>query len=830
VSICVPTPLRKTKDPDISHIVYATKEIMKYLHRDQLIVLESTTYPGTTDEIILPELEAQGFKVGYDFFLVFSPERVDPGNKIYRIKNTPKILGGVTPRCTEVAKALYSKIIDTVVPVSSTKSAEMVKLLENTFRAVNIGLVNEVALMCDRLEVNVWEVVEAASTKPFGFMPFYPGPGLGGHCLNEEEYLFIKSKEGIETVPIGKYFARLSQGSQGKVEQYEDVTLLIPHDVEILSFDSARQEICYKPLLALFRRPYSGKMVKIVTEDGRKMRMTEKHPMIVLEQENPETKLAEDLLSGDQLIIATGMPQPHEQASSYVIDLIPHLNEKEIENIGVTPKTRHFSEFKRRLTPLLTSLGKDYWEIYRSNRMPLKLYLDLEKAGAMPLEQAEIFLCTGRGSSWNRIPAVIEIDEGFSRLVGYYLSEGCITQDGSLRTRFTFHSEEKEYIADLTSLIEKIGIKYSIYRSKECKASHIKVSSHLFGRLLRDILECGTNCYNMAIPDHFFLAPESFRVSLLSGLFRGDGDVHHQHGQRKYRKNSRTYIHHFNTATVGFFSSSPTLFQQTVLLLQGLGFIPTFKRGKPQLRLYGEEQLSRLLPLFDGEKRRKLENYQQGRRRSMLNKSSRRHETFATVSIKEVSSERTTDEMVYSVEVEDTHTFVTSYGIVTHNCIPIDPHYLSWKLKTLDYKARFIELADDINANMPFHVVTKITDALNNCERSVKGSKIMILGIAYKKDIGDVRESKALDIIKILQQKGADVFYHDPYVQELSSLLPAHPVELNPQMLSSADCVVIVTDHSCYDYPSIVEHARIVMDTRNATKHVKEGREKIVTL
>jgi UDP-N-acetyl-D-glucosamine dehydrogenase len=183
VIICVPTPLGKTKDPDLQMVVDAAKSIAATLHEGQLVVLESTTYPGTTEELILPLLAERGLKVGTQFFLAFSPERVDPGNPRFQTRNTPKIIGGVTPVCSRVAKALYSKAIDTVIAVSSTKSAEMVKLLENTFRSVNIGLVNEVALMCDRLGVDVWEVIDAAASKPFGFMPFYPGPGLGGHCI-----------------------------------------------------------------------------------------------------------------------------------------------------------------------------------------------------------------------------------------------------------------------------------------------------------------------------------------------------------------------------------------------------------------------------------------------------------------------------------------------------------------------------------------------------------------------------------------------------------------------------------------------------------------------
>jgi UDP-N-acetyl-D-glucosamine dehydrogenase len=196
VNICVPTPLRKTKDPDLSYVVSAVEAIAEHLRPGQLVILESTTYPGTTDEVVRPILERRGLRAGEDFFLAFSPERVDPGNAKWTTKNVPKVVGGTTPTCARLAKALYSASIDHVVDVSSPRVAEMVKLLENTFRAVNIGLVNELALMCDRLGISVWEVIDAASTKPFGFMPFYPGPGLGGHCIPIDPfYLSWKVKE-----------------------------------------------------------------------------------------------------------------------------------------------------------------------------------------------------------------------------------------------------------------------------------------------------------------------------------------------------------------------------------------------------------------------------------------------------------------------------------------------------------------------------------------------------------------------------------------------------------------------------------------------------------
>jgi UDP-N-acetyl-D-glucosamine dehydrogenase len=196
INICVPTPLRKTKDPDMSYIVSAVEAIAKHLHKGMLIVLESTTYPGTTDEVVQPLLEATGLKAGVDFFLAFSPERVDPGNPTFQTHNVPKVVGGLTPDCARLAGALYGTAIETIVPVSSTRVAEMVKLLENTFRAVNIGLVNELALMCDKMNIDVWEVVDAAKTKPFGFMAFYPGPGLGGHCIPIDPfYLSWKAKQ-----------------------------------------------------------------------------------------------------------------------------------------------------------------------------------------------------------------------------------------------------------------------------------------------------------------------------------------------------------------------------------------------------------------------------------------------------------------------------------------------------------------------------------------------------------------------------------------------------------------------------------------------------------
>ena len=196
ICICVPTPLTKAKEPDLSHVIHESEEISKRLHQGQLVVVESTTYPGTTREVVLPILERSGLKAGSDFYLAFSPERIDPGSKNYSIGNTPKIVGGIDPQSTRLAGLLYSEVAEVVVPVSCPEVAEMTKVFENVFRSVNIALVNELAQLCERMGISVWEVIDAASTKPFGYMPFYPGPGVGGHCIPlDPYYLASKARE-----------------------------------------------------------------------------------------------------------------------------------------------------------------------------------------------------------------------------------------------------------------------------------------------------------------------------------------------------------------------------------------------------------------------------------------------------------------------------------------------------------------------------------------------------------------------------------------------------------------------------------------------------------
>ena len=298
ISICVPTPLSKFKDPDVSFIVAATDAVKKRLRRGQAIILESTTYPGTTREIMLPALASTGLKVGQDFFLAFSPERVDPGNTTYGTRNTPKVVGGITPDCLAVAVALYKPAIDTLVPVSTTEAAELVKLLENTFRSVNIGMVNEMAIVCDKLGVNVWEVIEAAATKPFGFMKFLPGPGLGGHCIPiDPHYLawkmrglnyktrFIDLAGELNTEMPLFWVRKLSEALNGQGKAVQGASVLVLG----VAYKRNIEDIRESPALDIIRLlegqgarvSYFDPHVPRFREDGQEFRSVELSPEVV---------------------------------------------------------------------------------------------------------------------------------------------------------------------------------------------------------------------------------------------------------------------------------------------------------------------------------------------------------------------------------------------------------------------------------------------------------------------------------------------------------------------------------------------------------------------
>src|SRR5947209_3524907 len=304
IIICVPTPLRKTKEPDVSYILAAAEEIKRNLRRGQVIVLESTTYPGTTDEVLLTMFEETGMKLDTDFLLAFSPERVDPGNPQFQTHNIPKVVGGCTDSSTEAAAHLYSQIVKEVFAVSSARVAEAAKLLENTFRAVNIGMANEMARLCYTLNIDTWEVIRAAATKPFGFMPFYPGPGIGGHCLIGDEMIIVRAAVGEQVKSIANIFEEQISDVRTRRFRVGGGEVIYKPQLEALSLDAATQLPAWKPVQYLFRRQTDGPLLTVTTSDNRRLTITDQHPMLVSDREgNVRQVFARDLAIGDRLPI-----------------------------------------------------------------------------------------------------------------------------------------------------------------------------------------------------------------------------------------------------------------------------------------------------------------------------------------------------------------------------------------------------------------------------------------------------------------------------------------------------------------------------------------------
>lgn len=570
IFICVPTPLRKTKEPDISYILAASEQIQKYQRRGQLIVLESTTYPGTTDEVLQPILEEHGMKLDTDFLLAFSPERVDPGNPQFQTHNIPKVVGGCSDDSTETAAKLYGQIVNHVHTVSSARVAEAAKLLENTFRAVNIGMANEMARLCYTLNMDTWEVIGAAATKPFGFMAFYPGPGIGGHCLVGSETVVVKDDNVTCNPSLEELFVEQRRKHRSEYFKADDTEVVNHPALRALSIDMKNNLPVWRDVEYLFKRKYTGEFITFVTTDNRQLTVTSEHPLLVVQGNNLVERAAKDLRIGERV--------PFHLASAPTID----------------------------------------------------------KSGSTEV--------------------------------------------------------------------------------------------------------CSSNL-------------------IFSTLVSGDSLA----------------VSKSNHRSINIFSER-------------------LAHAKTEIASVGVKSIERFTDTRD----------------------------------------------VYSIEVEDTHTFTTSFGLYVHNCIPLDPHYLSWKARQHGFDSRFISLAEEVNSRMPEHVVRLTSDALNDDKKALNGAKILMLGVAYKKDVNDVRESPALAIIDLLRAKGADVTYHDSWIPEidfedahvLGSGEPLHSIELADEAIKNSDCVIIVTDHTGVDYTRVGELANVIVDTRNAFKPEarKSAKARIVTL
>ena len=791
VVICVPTPLRKTKDPDISYVVNAAREVAENLDlergsmgpREVLIILESTVYPGFTREVLVSIFEDAGCPVSDrgPLHIAFSPERVDPGNSTYCTHNTPRVVGGVTDTCRDKAISFYRSFLSAeIVPMSSCDAAEMVKLLENSFRAVNIGMANELALICSRLGLSTREIVDGAKTKPFGFMPFYPGPGLGGHCFPGSEWLLARVSGHVRVLTFEELFSLTEHGDGGCVQ--------------VLS------ENLWRGVSAVFRRRFTGDLITLRTGYGREITATDQHPMLVVA---PQGRLLETpacaIEKGKHLPFGPAGLRPDRSKApceSNVLKALPGWLLEKIK-IGVPGG---WGELRNAIYSCTSSSAKYDW-VNRGSGVPWPVYEKIaSRVSANARESARLY--TGKGAAQQAIPAVIQLTEPVLRMVGYYISEGCITKERKAhRVRWTFGPTKLDAMHDLCETLTSLGIRWSFHQQDN--SYHIKVSSEVFAWWFEHVLGCGCDCYAKRTPRWALDLDDTRLVALLSGAFRGDGCLEINGG----------------STSISYWSASERLTREIAAALQMLGVHASFERKSGQvglgLTIFGDVALGKLANILSSRKLALLKDAQalktKGHRASRVLTS---HETgLVSAEVMSVSRRAVENEYVYSLETEPEHVFQAGMGILVHNCIPVDPLYLSWKMKGKGYRTRFIDVADEINTRMPEYVVDLVSRALNSIDRAIRHSYIFVYGVAYKENTSDVRESPALLIMEELTRRGAYLRYIDPFVPKLR-MLDGTELE-SVEHKGSSDCGLILAAHRGLPVPKeVLSRNRVVVDTR----------------
>ncbi|CAN2044461.1 UDP-N-acetyl-D-galactosamine dehydrogenase [Candidatus Magnetomoraceae bacterium gMMP-13] len=787
IIVAVPTPIDESRIPDLTPVRNSSMSVGKYLSPGSCVVFESTVYPGVTEEICVPILEKEsGLKFGTDFTVGYSPERINPGDKVHTLENIIKIVSGSDSETLNFLVKIYAKVVHAGIhKASSIKVAEAAKVIENTQRDINIALMNELAMIFDLIGINTREVLEAAGTK-WNFLKFEPGL-VGGHCLAKDQLIFAKRDEKLENLTIkdlyGLYGKRASDGINSVKK---------PENLEILSYDLESKKALFKNVDVLTKRKYSN-VIKFTTSTNQIIKVSDDHPMIVYESGKFNVKLAKDVNLSDRFAVNTKLPELEFKKE---IDLIELLDEKILENVRIKPISKNLRDYKNEMA-IKKNTGNKASNFYENNYLPLEVYLELEAKGIMPVKRDEVYLSTGRGSSYNQIEAIINIDEDFSRLIGYYLSEGCITKDKSLTTRWTFNSLEADYIEDVCQCIKKLGSSYSVFHSKTDKASHIKLSSNIFGALLLNILKCGKNSYDASVPDFLLYSSKAIKENLLMGLFRGNGEVKLSINDSKaYVKNGKTYTHKNCSCEITYFSISKKLFHQVVLLLCDYGITMSFDRERPLLYIHGHENISKFKNIFIGDKHEKIRQYFDNKVKFVKSNKYEIFDEFLVVDLKEI--EKIEDDYVYSLEVSDTETIISDYGMILHNCIGVDPYYLTFKAEAIGYHPEMILAGRRINDQMGKYIAERTVKMLIASGKPVLGAKIAVLGLSFKENVPDLRNTRVVDIIDELKDYGLEVLVNDPYADPVEARsyygLDLHDLD----EIKNVDAVIIAVIHNNY--------------------------------
>ena len=766
--ISVPTPVDSNKQPDLLPVLRASKTVGKQLKINDIVVYESTVYPGATEEVCIPVLEQQsGLTCGVDFSVGYSPERINPGDKKHSFTNIIKVVSGLDETTLQIVAEVYKSVITAGVHYApSIKVAEAAKVVENTQRDINIAFMNELAVIFDRMQVDTADVLEAASTK-WNFLNFKPGL-VGGHCLAGSETIWIKDGDNIFLTSFADFVERKLKTK--KSIMYHGTEIKFPNkNYEVLSFNPSTETTSFTKIRAFTKTRYD-KLLKIKTSIGKEMLVSDKHPVIIKENEQYNVKLAQDVSKNDGIPIITKLPIIYQQQKINLIDLFK--NSVLASKIRVKLKNKSWRDFNTLISK--ANLNKKVSNFFYFDYLPFIDYLKIRNQFLGLANENELLLVTGRGPSFSSIPAIFNIDENFARFIGYYLSEGCLTEDKSLRTRITLNKQEYELLDDLTSILNKWQIKFSIYQDKKCNAQTLKISNRLFGEMLR-YLNTGKDSYDANIPNIIMFNNDKIRFEVLKGVLRGDGGFS-------------------LPAKFCYFSSSKQLFEKVVLLLHNFDIFPILQKREGLLEVCAKKQLEKLTDCVLDNKKTKLTTALNNISRYARSNNYHKADGFFISKVKNITEEINST-FLYSLEVPSTSNYIITNGIMTHNCIGIDPYYLVHKSKQLGHNPQIIPAARAINDGMGEFVSQKILEHLQDNGYLIPESTVTILGLSFKENVPDLRNTRVIDIVKSLQQHNIKVQIHDPLV-DVQEVMAEYKISINSkQNLQKAQCVVLAVPH-----------------------------------
>lgn len=725
--VCVPTPLTENREPDLSFIEQAATGLKVCVLPSKLFVLESSTYPGTTRDVFARILSKDmRMEVGRDIFIAHSPERQDPGNQRFKTRNVPKVVGGLTRNCLCVASRLYRKVIETVVEVEDAETAEMVKLFENTYRMVNIAVVNELKVLCHRLDLDVWSVVKAAATKPFGFQSFKPGPGLGGHCF-------------VPGTPV------ITESGPVPIEEVKEGDFVFTEGGVL------------RKVLQTFERDYDGEVITVKVRGMLPVTMTKEHGVYAALDGRPPRK--------------GRAPKPVDGKT--VADMLGELC-----------------------------------------KVPADELLEKRHCIASPVPKG--------------MPIVFpdHATRAYLELAGWYLSEGNLVtahkEDGTvkgIRVQASICGDHVDDIARVKELLPEVVAQFNakLPPNSNRGRSEVRIQDRGTCVVLRQgctplgealLQDFGQHAKNKRIPSWLLWSDDLEGICLLMrGMFRGDG-----YSFKDY-------------AGISYCTISPTLAYGVAIFLGRLGihFTMSMQRYEEKQDAYSINvrsgvHVAKLSELIDFPLKHEPKDFDM----RSIDRGDGNVYRRVDLAIRSAYQGK-----VYNLHVEETNKYVVPIGLVA-NCIPIDPFYLTWKARQVGMNTRFIELAGEINAGMPYYVVGRLTHALNEHSKPVKGSSVLVLGVAYKANVNDVRESPAIKVVQILQGLGAIVEYHDPRIPvlEVRDQKTLESVPLTTDRLRAADAVLVLTDHEGVDYIKVGELAKLIVDSRNveALRSLNRGR------